>query len=173
MIRFYGFVLLSFVSALTEAATALETLALLNGRVTMSVPAGFAKMGDADRQVKYPGANAPSVVLTNSSGDVNIALDRKPVAIRLEELKDLEPVIKKQMAGAKINSSGIRKINGHDFLVIDMDTRAIDATIRNVMAMTSDGGRLLVISYNCPVSKDASCGVLGTQLIDSIRLGAQ
>ena len=36
--------------------------------------------------------------------------------------------------------------------------------------MTSLDGKLLVISYNCLISKDAGCDVVGRKIIESIKL---
>jgi hypothetical protein len=74
------------------------------------------------------------------------------------------------MAGAKINSAGVKTINGADFLVFDVTTPAPDGEIRNVMAFASLEGRMLAVSYNCSLARDANCGALGTRLIQSMSL---
>jgi hypothetical protein len=149
---------------------ALQPRKLLDGKVTMLVPAGFTVMADEQRKLKYPGPEAPALVLTDESTAVNIALDHKSLPIRPEELPELEATVRKQMEEAKLNSSGLRKLNGREFAVFDLDSDAPDGTVRNIMAMTSLDGKLLIVSYNCMVSRDAGCGVLGTRLIESIEV---
>jgi hypothetical protein len=171
--RIYAYVLIACVSCAVHAADALQQKTLLDGKVTMLVPASFSKLSDEARRIKYPGTNAPSLVLSNFAGDVNIALDHKSVELKPEQLKDLESGFRQQMAGATINASGIRTINGHQFVVFDMDTPAQDGTIHNLIAMTSHDGRMLVVSYNCSLTKDSACGALGTQLVGSIKLSSK
>ncbi len=130
-------------------------------------------MSDEHRKLKYPGANAPSVVLTDESTTVNIALDHKPMAIAPNQLKELEAPMRQQFASAKLNSSGMRSINGQDFLVFDVDVQLPDGANHNHMAITSFEGRMLIISYNCMSSRDANCGALGNRVIESIRLNGK
>ena len=64
--------------------------------------------------------------------------------------------MRQQFASAKLNSTGMRSINGHDFLVIDVDVPLPDGTNHNHMAITSFEGRMLIISYNCMPSRNAT-----------------
>jgi len=155
------------------AEEALEGRTLLDGKVTLQVPASFKPMSDEHRKIKYPGANAPSVVLTDESTTMNIALDHKPVAIAPNQVKELEAPMRQQFASAKLNSAGMRSINGQDFLVIDVDVPLADGPNHNHMAFTSFQGRMLIISYNCMLSRNADCGALGNRVIDSIRLNGK
>lgn len=148
----------------------LQSRKLLEGKVTILVPSAFKLLSDVDKRVKYPGRNAPAYVLSSVDGTVNIAFDVKQLPTKPEDLPKIEAPMRQQFAGAKMNSSGIRKVNGNDLLVFDMDTPAADGTIRNLMVMTSLEGNLLVVSYNCLISRDPGCGALGNQLIGSIVL---
>ena len=155
------------------AEEALESHSLLDGKVTVQVPAGFAAMSDEHRKIKYPGANAPSVVLTDETTTVNLALDHKPMAIAPKQIPELEAPMRQQFASAKLNSSGMRSINGHDFLVFDFDVQLPDGTNHNHMAFTSLEGRMLIISYNCMPGRNATCAALGNRVIESIRLNGK
>jgi hypothetical protein len=154
-----------------QADEPLQSRVLLGGKVTMLAPRGLVLMSDADKSEKYPGQNAPAYVLTNEDWSVNIAFDHKQIPMESTEVGELEQPIRQQMAGAKINSSGMRKINGSDFLVIDADvTMPDDLKVHNLIAMTSLDGRMLVISYNCVLDFDSNCGAIGPRLIESIVL---
>jgi hypothetical protein len=152
------------------AEEALEARSLLGGKVTVQLPGGFTVMSDEHRKIKYPGANAPSVVLTDESTTVNLALDHKPLAIAPNQIKELEEPMRQQFASAKLNFAGMRSINGQEFLVVDVDVPLPDGTNHNHLAFTSFEGRMLIISYNCMLSRDAQCGALGNRVIESIRL---
>ena len=69
-----------------------------------------------------------------------------------------------------MNSSGVRKLNGVEFVVFDVDSDAEDARIHNLIALTSLDDRMLLISYNCVISMDSRCGEIGPRIIESIVL---
>jgi hypothetical protein len=95
------------------------------------------------------------------------------MAIAPNQIKELESSMRQQFASAKLNASGMRSINGQDFLVFDFDVQLPDGTNHNQLAITSFEGRMLIISYNCMLSRDADCGALGNRVIDSIRLNGK
>lgn len=168
--RVLSCVVLVALSATLHAADTLGSRTLLDGKLSMQVPTSFVPMDAAAKKVKYPGANAPAYVLTNGDGSTNIAFDHKPVAMSPDEIPKLEAPMREQFSGLKINSAGTRQINGTNFLMFDFDSPSPDGDIRNLLVMSSLEGKLLVISFNCLPSKDASCGNLGKQLIESISL---
>ena len=157
-------------STLVGAGEPPQRRALLDGKLTMLVPSEFSLMSDEMRRVKYPGARAPAYVLSNEATTINIAFDQKPVQIKPAELREFEVAVRKGMTGVKFESSGVRKLNGADFVFLVFDSPAIDGTIRNIMTMTSLEGQLLVVSYNCMEARDPGCGALGRTLMESITL---
>lgn len=145
---------------------------LLDGRVSMLVPADFAPMPKALIARKYPAGSAPNYVLTNHDATVNIAYDIKPLDVRPNQMNELLASLRQQMTYGTIRSSGIRRLNGYDYVIMEFDVTVGGDDIRNVMAMSSLGGKLLAVSYNCMLTRDAGCGVLGKRLIESIELTA-
>jgi hypothetical protein len=165
-------VTLTSIVPFTEAycADQLQSRKLLDGKVTMLIPSGFGFLSESKKREKYPGANAPAYVLSNLDGTVNIAFDHKKVAMKPEEVSKLEDPMRAQFSALKVHSGGIRKLNGVEFLVFDMETPGPEGAIRNVMAFASLEGRLLAVSYNCLPSRNPDCGKLGHRLIESIVL---
>lgn len=156
---------------LAHAADALQPRTLLDGNVTMLVPAGLQPMSEAARKEKYPGRNAPSSVLTNADASVNVAFDHKQMPFTPEQIVALEGPMRERMSSGKINYIGMKKINGADILVIDVDMVLPDGgQLHNHMAMTSYEGRMLVITYNCLLNLDAACAAVGARVIESINL---
>jgi hypothetical protein len=94
-------------SGVVAADEALEVRELLDGKIAMQLPAEFTVMSDEMRKVKYPGANAPAVVMTDSTSTVNVAVDHKAVAVKPDQVKDLEPAMRQQLASARINSAAL------------------------------------------------------------------
>lgn len=157
--------------ATAQAAEPLQSRVLLDGKVTMLVPAGLQPMSDAARKERYPGRNAPAYVLTNADSSVNIAFDHKQMPIEPSRIGELEAPIRQQMSSSKINSTGVRKINGADILVIDVDVDLPDGgKLHNLLTMTSYEGRLLAITYNCLLDHDPACAAIGPKMIESIKL---
>jgi len=148
----------------------LESRTLLDGKITMLVPAGFAPLSDEYRRAKYPSGNGPAFVLTDESTEVNIAMDHKQNAIAPEQLKLLESPMREQFSSAKINAAGVRAINGREFLVFDLDVELPDGPNHNLLAITSLEGRMLIVSYNCMPARHANCADLGNRLIGSIQV---
>ena len=148
----------------------LESRTLLDGKVTMLVPAEFTPLSDEYRKAKYPGGNGPAFVLTDESTEVNIAMDHKENAIAPEQLKLLEAPMRQQFSAAKVNSSGIRTLNGREFLVFDLDVALPDGPNHNLLAITSLEGRMLIVSYNCMPERHANCAELGNRLIESVQV---
>lgn len=159
-----------FLSARTYCVDQLKSRRLLDGKITMLVPPGFSFLSESKRREKYPGPNAPAYALSSFDGTVNIVFDHKRAALKPEEVRKLEDSMRGQFSAVKINAYGVRKLNGVEFLVIDMETPAPDGNTRNVMALTSLEGRLLAVSYNCLPTRDPKCGALGNRLIESIVL---
>jgi hypothetical protein len=154
-----------------QAAEPLQSRELLDGKVTMLVPAGLQPMSDAAKKERYPGRNAPAYVLTNADSSVNVAFDHKQMPIEPGRIGDLEAPIRQQMSSSRINSTGVRRINGADILVIDVDVDLPDGgKLHNLLTMTSYQGRLLAITYNCLLDHDPGCAALGPKMIESIRL---
>ncbi len=149
----------------------LQMRELFGGKIRLLVPNNFELMPDAARKEKYPGKNAPANALVNRNGDTttSIAFDHKNLPLEPEQVPELAAPMSQQIAGAnKMNSHGVRKLNGVDVLVLDFDSAVPDGTLRNIMAMTSLEGRLLIVSFNCMISRDPGCEKQGEKIIGSL-----
>ncbi len=137
----------------------------------MLVPQGMTLMSDADRLEKYNRPEPPAYVLTSEDWLVNITFDLKKFPMKPAEVRENEKVIQQLFPpGSKVNSSGVRKLNGVEFVVIDVDTTLPDGIVHVLIAMTSLDDRMLLISYNCFLDEDPACGEIGPRLIESIVL---
>jgi len=141
---------------------------LLGGRVSILAPSAMAMMSDSDKAEKYTAAEPPAYVLTNDDWTLNITFDLKKIPMKPEEVRANEEGMRKALSAGKINSSGVKKLNGLEFVMIDVDSEAEDATIHNLIAMTSLDDRMLLISYNCVLDSDPKCGEIGPRIIESI-----
>lgn len=153
-----------------HADAQLKPWVLLGGRVTMLVPQGMALMSDSDKAEKYTNPEPPAYVLSTEDWLVNITFDLKKIPMKPAEVRENEQMLRQAFPGAKINSSGVKKLNGADFVVVDLDADVPDGTVHMLVAMTSLENRMLLISYNCMLDVDPACGEIGPRLIESIVL---
>ena len=155
------------------AAEALEAREFLGGKLSMLVPASFKVMSDEMRRSKYSGDKPPTLVLTDKSNSTDITFHHTPAKMTLEALPEFGSALRQAYPDAKFHSSGSRTINGSEFFKIDLETQSPDGRVRSVVAITAMQGRLLLVSYNCLVSREPKCWHLGHQLIESIKLKGQ
>jgi hypothetical protein len=148
----------------------LKPWVLLGGRVTMLVPQGMALMSESDKAEKYTNPEPPAYVLSTEDWLVNITFDLKKIPLKPQEVRENEKPMRQTFSRSKINSSSVRKINGVEFVILNVDIAAGDATVHNLMAMTSLDDRMLLISYNCVLDVDPACGEIGPRIIESIVL---
>jgi hypothetical protein len=109
-------------------------------------------------------------VLSTEDWLVNITFDLKKIPLKPQEVRENEKPMRQTFSRSKINSSSVRKINGVEFVILNVDIAAGDATVHNLMAMTSLDDRMLLISYNCVLDVDPACGEIGPRIIESIVL---
>lgn len=157
-----------------HAEEELERREFLDGRVSMLVPMGFGLMSEEMLQIKYPNDNRPSIVLSDSRGTVNVAMDHKSVSVEPTQIagvySTLERTFKNLYPSATWNRSEVVVVGGRTWAVLDLFTPAIDGEIRNIMMVTSLEGRLLVISFNCTRDLNEKWGLTGEKVMNSIVL---
>jgi len=75
--------------ALAQPAEALTPKVLLGGTVQVLVPAGFAPMSKDLLRVKYPSSQRPTLVYSNASGSINLALNHTANALQPNQLAEV------------------------------------------------------------------------------------
>ncbi len=121
--------LCSFTLTLTSFAQSPEALTpkvLLDGTVQVLVPAGFAPMSEALLRVKYPSSQRPTLVYSNPSGSVNLALNHTANPLQPNQLAEvhqvMEATFKRLYPSAVWFQSGLTTINGRAFFLLDLRT---------------------------------------------------
>ncbi len=169
--------LCSFTLTLTSFAQSPEALTpkvLLGGTVQVLVPAGFAPMSEALLRVKYPSSQRPTLVYSNPSGSVNLALNHTANPLQPNQLAEvhqvMEATFKRLYPSAVWFQSGLTTINGRAFFLLDLRTPALDTEIRNLMVGTSLQGRLLLISFNVTKPREARWLPTAKKILASIKV---
>jgi len=155
-----------------EVQPSLETRLLLDGLVEMLVPTAFQPMPEEILKLKYPMERRPTLVLSNDSGSVSLALnhtrDRIPGNDLAEAHRVFDGMFRKLYPSAEWFRSGLESLNGRQFVVIELRTPAIDTEIRNLMTATVADERLLLISFNVTLELEGEWVELADRMIRSI-----
>jgi len=130
----------------------------LDGRIEMLAPAGFTLMSDEMARLKYPTANRPSEIITNETGSVNLAFTYSKQLVAPGQLgqmhASMDRMFRTVQKTAEWHSSGLKSINGRQWLELDLTMQASDTRIRNMMYGTSSGGRAALIAFNVTVEEE-------------------
>ena len=155
-------------------APALHTRSVLGGRVTLLIPRGFEPMSTELLVRKYPSANRPNLVYSNSATTINVALEHTAHHLPATQLaaahQSIRSTFQQMYPSAEWFRSEIRAINGRQFFLLDLRTPAADTAIRNILVGTSLDDRLLMISFNVTRALEPEWLPSGNRIIESIAV---
>ncbi len=146
---------------------------VLNGTLSLLLPGGFEPMSQQMLQTKYPGANRPTLVYSNSSGSINIAINHTQNAVQPNQLKELHQALDQatrgQVPDGNWRFSGFQTYAGREWVQLEFLSDAADTKIENVMVATSVDGRMLVVSFNVTQELAGEWLSVGKEIIKSIK----
>lgn len=152
----------------------LEERSLLDGRLLLSIPKSFAPMGEEMLKLKYASERRPTLVFTNESGSVNVALNHTNNRITSTDLPQLkeqtEGLFRRLYPSATWFRSDLTQIAGGQCFLFDFRTPAVDTEVRNIMLGMSLDGRLLIITFNATRALEAKWIPVGNQIIQSVKV---
>ena len=131
----------------------LETKSLLNDKVELKIPKDFDIMSEELLKLKYPSERRPTLVYSNESGGINVALN----LTQNQASQELIPAYKDNFVqtfknlypSAEWKDSGVKTINGRKVGYLELVTPSIDTEIYNLMFFTDLDGKLLLCTFNC------------------------
>lgn len=170
------FLIVAFVilAPLNASSQELAPRTFFDGQLTMLIPVGFEPMSEELLSFKYPHERRPTLVFTNPSGSVNVALNHTQNRMLDDQVPEFHPVMdlmfRRLYPSAEWNRSEAGERNGMRYSTLDLITPAIDTEIRNIMLAVSLDDRLLLVSFNCTRELEAQWAPLGQQIIDSISI---
>ena len=131
----------------------LEIKKLLDNKVELKIPKNFDIMSEELMRLKYPSERRPTLVYSNESGGINVALNltqNKASQDLIFAYKDnFVKTFKNLYPSAEWKDSGVKTINGKKVGYIELITPAIDTKIYNLMFFTDLDGKLLLCTFNC------------------------
>lgn len=156
------------------AAPALQSKTLLDGKLSLLMPADFKPLSPEMLALKYPRQQPPQLAYSNPETSVNVTVGHTPHAIAPEQLaaarSQVEAGVKSAMPTAKWYQSKMTSINGRAFFLMEFQSPAPDVNVRNIVAGTSLDGRLLLVSFNTVVPLEKEWMPVGTRIIQSIKV---
>ena len=144
---------------LTLASPALAARTTVSGTsLSIELPGDFVPMTSEAIATKYGrGGQRPSTVYSTPGPNysVNIAFRLAEQALTPKQLPEVKPVLEKAIQatpGFRWVSRGFTKLAGREWIVLRFWVDGLDAPIYNDMRVTSEGGKLLIVTANSSTS---------------------
>ena len=164
-------------SALTDTevdGVQLEPKSVADGKLSLLVPSEFTEMDESMMQAKYPAERRPTLVYTDETGSVNVAVNHTRDRMPLDELesyhKEMDKMFRNLYPSAEWFDSGIKEINGRKWILLDVRTPAVDTDIRNTIVGTSLDGRLLLVTFNVIAELEDEWIDVAEAIVDSLSV---
>ena len=152
----------------------LETKSLLNDRLELKIPKAFGIMSEEMMQTKYPSERRPTLVYTNETGGINVALNLTQNQAKQNILQaytdNMVSTFKQIYPSATWIGNGIKEINGKKVGFMELVTPAIDTEIYNLMFFTDLDGKLLLCTFNCTVENMDEWTPTAHEILNSLKV---
>jgi len=152
----------------------LEKKSLLDDKVELLVPQDFEIMSEEMMKTKYPSERRPTLVYTNESGGINVALNltQNPADQGILSLyKDnFVQSFKNAYPSAEWKDSGMKEINGKQVGYLELVTPALDTEIYNLMFFTNLDGKLLLCTFNCTKKSMEEWTPTAKEIMNSLKI---
>ncbi len=152
----------------------LETKTVFDGKVSLLIPKDFTVMSDELREAKYPAARRPALVFTNVAGTVNVAFSHTQNPMTVAQLpgavSQLEGTFRQLVPSTDWIRTETPTIAREKWFTFEFRSKAIDMTIRNLLAGTSLDNRLFLVTINVPEADEQFWMPVATTIVQSLRL---
>jgi len=176
MKRFITFIVLStsIISiSIGQTSIKLRTISFSDGNVEIMIPEDFKIMSEEMLKLKYPSANRPTIVYTNDSGSINVALNLTTSSASqdlIPQFKEaLQNTFKQVYPSAKWKDNGINTINDKRVGYLELVTPAIDTEVYNLIFFTDVNSQLLLCTFNCTVQYLEEWQSIGHEIMNSLK----
>jgi len=150
----FGFLTIFFTSFTQE--TELVTMSFFENKIELKIPGSFDIMSEEMMKIKYPSERRPTIIYTNESGGINVALNLTQNEANQEIIKpyldNFVQTFKNLYPSAEWIGSGVKEIDDRKVGYLELITPAIDTEIYNLMFFTNLDGKLLLCTFNCTKS---------------------
>lgn len=146
---------------------------VLNGKASILIPEGFARMTSAQLSQKYaPGPNQPKEVYTNKKMSTNIVIKDTGKPFRNEDIPKLIPLLKKQFQTQGIQNvkSSVSKIDGKNVAILKFFSPTQDVDLYNLFTFRVEKGILIGINFNCLKSEKEKWNASAEKIVSSFKM---
>lgn len=151
-----------------------ETKALLGNKIELKIPKGFVIMSGEMAKLKYPSERRPTLIYTNESGTINVALNltnSRATQAQLPAYKEnLLYTFRHRYTSSKEKFDGMKVVNGRKVGFIEFSTPAIDTAVYNLIFFTDLNGQLLLCTINCTEKNIAQWQPAAREIMASLKL---
>ena len=159
---------------MTVGKIELELKSLLGDRVELKIPKEFNLMSEELMKLKYPSNKRPTIVFSDETGGINVALNLTENNASQELIEPYVENFVKTFKGiypsAEWKDSGITEINGQKVGYLKLITPAIDTKIYNVMFFTDLDGKLLLSTFNCTEKSISEWEETADEIMNSLTI---
>jgi hypothetical protein len=144
------------------------------GKVQLEIPLQLEVMDANMFSLKYPMENAETTkAYGNADGTVSLLISPRQEKATQSDLPKYQQMLYKSFGKSPsidFKKNEVRKINGRDFIVLEMVTPAVDTQVYNLMFVTSSGGRLLMGTFNCTVDMQKEWQPIAQLILASVKV---
>ncbi|WP_052344266.1 hypothetical protein [Bacillus ndiopicus] len=138
---------------INNKAVKVKTVTLLNGNITLRMPALFFEMPKELAALKYPSEQRPNIIFTDESTTVNLAFSLTTMELTDDEVEQFRDEMMEGMEQMQPNLQwldiGIRSVQDKLISYFMVITPAIDSDMYNLMFFCSISNYALISTFNC------------------------
>jgi hypothetical protein len=150
----------------------LKLQSFFDGKVQLKIPREFKPMSEAVMKLKYPMERRPTVVLTDETTQINVALNwtqnRLSQELIEEYQKSFVETFENMYPAATWKGKGVKKSGSRKFGFLELITPAMDTRIYNLLFFTDLDGRLLLFTFNCTIKNMTDWLPIAKDIMDSV-----
>jgi hypothetical protein len=174
-IKITGFaILMTVLSTAFTSTFDLETKLFFNDKVELKIPKEFEIMSEELMKIKYPSDRRPTLVYSNESGGINVAINltqNKASQEMIPDYKDnLVKTFKNSYPSAQWKENGLKTVNGKIVGYLELVTPAIDTEIYNLIFFTDLDGKLLLCAFNCTKKSIDEWSPTAKEIMNSLKI---
>jgi hypothetical protein len=140
-----------FLIMLSSAASA-DTVLVPGTGVSFEPPEGFTRLSASEMAIKYPPERANTFTVGNQTRGTSIACDLTAQDLPPDQLREamdgMTPTIERSVPGIQWKQRSVITMHGHQWIYMELTSRAANADIHNIMLMTSLHGKFFVCNFN-------------------------
>ncbi|MEZ5069899.1 MAG: hypothetical protein R2751_02755 [Bacteroidales bacterium] len=147
---------------------------LLDDKVELKIPASFEIMSEEMTKTKYPSERRPTLIYTNETGEINVALNLTQNQASQEMINAYQEsfvkTFKTLYPSAEWIETGVADINNRKVGYLELITPAIDTEIYNLMFFTDLDGKLLLCTFNCTIDSIDNWTPIAKEIMKSLKV---